>query len=224
MLVLAALWWAWGAYAWLTNYIAADEGQARLRHVRRDGRVGRVGARHAGGVRGRRAAVRARLCGRALAHIVLYLGEADDDVDAGRRSCAWLPHGTTGARVADRGALTDGTLQAALWIVALAIDYGGSARASACRLPRSSGALRGALLADRDHRARASRSWRSGSGPARPRRGHDRRGADRPGARVRALVGVLRRGRAVRRGPLPRGHGARLVRSRATPTATCTCR
>src|SRR5918992_719384 len=30
MLVLTALWWAWGAYAWLTNYIAADEGLERL--------------------------------------------------------------------------------------------------------------------------------------------------------------------------------------------------
>src|ERR687896_387394 len=30
MLVLIALWWAWGAYAWLTNYIAADEGVERL--------------------------------------------------------------------------------------------------------------------------------------------------------------------------------------------------
>ena len=25
MLVLAALWWAWAAYAWLTNYVAAEE-------------------------------------------------------------------------------------------------------------------------------------------------------------------------------------------------------
>ena len=30
MLVLAALWWAWGAYAWLTNYVAAEEGTERL--------------------------------------------------------------------------------------------------------------------------------------------------------------------------------------------------
>ena len=30
MLVLALLWWAWGAYAWLTNYIAADEDRERL--------------------------------------------------------------------------------------------------------------------------------------------------------------------------------------------------
>jgi low temperature requirement protein LtrA len=30
MLVLAALWWAWGAYAWLTNEIEADEDLPRL--------------------------------------------------------------------------------------------------------------------------------------------------------------------------------------------------
>src|SRR5918998_6787921 len=30
MLVLALLWWAWGAYAWLTNYIAAEEDRERL--------------------------------------------------------------------------------------------------------------------------------------------------------------------------------------------------
>src|SRR5919108_430247 len=30
MLVMTALWWAWGAYAWLTNYIAAEEGIERL--------------------------------------------------------------------------------------------------------------------------------------------------------------------------------------------------
>jgi predicted PurR-regulated permease PerM len=30
ILVLVALWWAWGAYAWLTNYIATDEGVERL--------------------------------------------------------------------------------------------------------------------------------------------------------------------------------------------------
>ena len=30
LLVLTAVWWCWGAYAWLTNYIAADEGLERL--------------------------------------------------------------------------------------------------------------------------------------------------------------------------------------------------
>jgi low temperature requirement protein LtrA len=30
LLILAALWWTWGAYAWLTNTIDPDEGKARL--------------------------------------------------------------------------------------------------------------------------------------------------------------------------------------------------
>jgi low temperature requirement protein LtrA len=30
LLILAALWWTWGAYAWLTNEIDPDEGSARL--------------------------------------------------------------------------------------------------------------------------------------------------------------------------------------------------
>ena len=30
MLVLAAVWWAWGGYAWLTNSLHSDDGIARL--------------------------------------------------------------------------------------------------------------------------------------------------------------------------------------------------
>lgn len=47
MLVLVALWWAWGVYAWLRNYIAAEEGGRAAPHVRRDGRVPRGRARGA---------------------------------------------------------------------------------------------------------------------------------------------------------------------------------
>src|SRR5215217_1222769 len=30
MLLMIALWWAWGAYAWLTNYVAAEQDRERL--------------------------------------------------------------------------------------------------------------------------------------------------------------------------------------------------
>ena len=30
MLVLAAVWWAWGGFAWLTNALHSDDGIARL--------------------------------------------------------------------------------------------------------------------------------------------------------------------------------------------------
>ena len=41
MLVLAALWWAWAAYAWLTNTIDPEEGARAARDARRDGRDAR---------------------------------------------------------------------------------------------------------------------------------------------------------------------------------------
>src|SRR5215211_2945699 len=30
MLLMIALWWAWGAYAWLTNYVAAEQDREGL--------------------------------------------------------------------------------------------------------------------------------------------------------------------------------------------------
>jgi low temperature requirement protein LtrA len=30
LLILGALWWAWGAYAWLTNTLDPEEGAVRL--------------------------------------------------------------------------------------------------------------------------------------------------------------------------------------------------
>src|SRR4051795_7592302 len=30
LLVLAALWWGWAAYAWLTNHVSGEDGRARV--------------------------------------------------------------------------------------------------------------------------------------------------------------------------------------------------
>ena len=51
LLILAALWWAWAAYAWLTNYIKADEGRERLLMFGADGRDAGRGAGRAGRLR-----------------------------------------------------------------------------------------------------------------------------------------------------------------------------
>ena len=61
LLVLAALWWGWAAFAWLTNHVAGDDGPRAARGVRGHGRDGAGRARGAGGLRRPRAAVRARL-------------------------------------------------------------------------------------------------------------------------------------------------------------------
>jgi low temperature requirement protein LtrA len=125
MLVLIALWWAWGAYAWLTNYIAADEGVERLLMFAVMGAmlIAALAVPHAFGED-------ALLFGIAYAvarwlHIFIW-AEANDDVDTGqaivRLARTALP---APALLIVAGLVDDGTLRAALWIVGLAIDYAG---------------------------------------------------------------------------------------------------
>jgi low temperature requirement protein LtrA len=125
MLILVALWWAWGAYAWLTNYIAADEGVERLLMFASMGAflLAALAVPHAFGED-------ALLFGLAYAaarwlHIFIW-AEANDDVDTGqaivRLSRTAVP---APALLIAAGLVDDGTLRAALWIVALSIDLAG---------------------------------------------------------------------------------------------------
>jgi low temperature requirement protein LtrA len=124
MLVLAALWWAWGAYAWLTNYIAADEGKERLLMFAVMGAflVAALATPHAFGDD-------ALLFGLAYAavrwlHIFIF-AEANDDVDTGQAIMRLARTALPGPALLIAAGLTEGTVQAALWIVALAIDFAG---------------------------------------------------------------------------------------------------
>jgi low temperature requirement protein LtrA len=125
MLVLIALWWAWGAYAWLTNYIAADEGVERLLMFAVMGAmlIAALAVPHAFDDD-------ALIFGLAYAaarwlHIFIW-AEANDDATVGhaivRLGVTALP-GTSLLVIA--GLVDDGTLRAALWIVGLSIDYAG---------------------------------------------------------------------------------------------------
>ena len=124
MLVLAALWWAWGAYAWLTNYIAADEGKERLLMFAVMGAflVAALATPEAFGDD-------ALIFGLAYAaarwlHIFIF-AEANDDVDTGQAIARLARTALPGPALLIVAGLTDGTLQAALWILALAIDFSG---------------------------------------------------------------------------------------------------
>jgi low temperature requirement protein LtrA len=125
MLVLVALWWAWGAYAWLTNYIAADEGAERLLMFTSMGAflIAALAVPHAFGED-------ALLFGIAYAaarwlHIFIW-AEANDDVDTGqaivRLARTALP---APALLIVAGLVDDGTVRAALWILALGLDLSG---------------------------------------------------------------------------------------------------
>jgi low temperature requirement protein LtrA len=125
MLVLIALWWAWGAYAWLTNYIAADEGVERLLMFAVMGAmlVAALAVPHAFDDD-------ALLFGIAYAlarwlHIFIWV-EANDDVDTGQAIVRLARTAVPGpALLILAGLVDDGTLRAVLWIVGLSIDYAG---------------------------------------------------------------------------------------------------
>ena len=160
MLVLAALWWAWGAYAWLTNYINTDEGRERLLMFGAMAAM-LVAALAVPGAFGDDALLFA--CAYALVrwlHVFIF-AEANDDVDTARGDPAAEPHRHPGPGPADPGRLR-GRRRARRALGGGAGDrLRRAVRVRRPRLSRVARPLRGALRPDRDHRPRASRSWPS---------------------------------------------------------------
>jgi low temperature requirement protein LtrA len=126
MLVLAALWWAWTGYAWLTNTLEPEEGQVR------------------GGMFGAMAAMLvvalavpgafetdavlfavAYLIVRLL-HLLLYAIAGKRDPDLLGAVLRFTPSATLAPAIILAAGFVDGRAQAALWVVALAVDYLGA--------------------------------------------------------------------------------------------------
>ena len=124
VLVLAALWWAWGAYAWLTNYIAADEGLERLLMFAAMGAflITALAVPEAFGDDALLFAV-AYAAARWL-HIFIF-AEANDDVDTGQAIVRLARTALPAPLMLIAAAFVGGTAQAVIWIVALAIDFAG---------------------------------------------------------------------------------------------------
>jgi low temperature requirement protein LtrA len=125
LLVLAALWWGWSAYAWLTNHVSGEDGRARLTVFVAMGAMVLVALAvpEAFGAHALLFAL-AYLVMR-LAHLALYWVSSRDDPNVHAAVIALFPAGTMGPAVLIAASFFDGTLQAALWLIALAIDYGG---------------------------------------------------------------------------------------------------
>ncbi len=123
LLVLGALWWAWVGYAWLTNTVNPDEGAVRLAILGAMGAlfVVALAVPDAFEDDGVLFGV-AYLLVREL-QIVLFMLAARGD-PALRRSVLRLAIGSTiGPVLIIIAGFTDSGIQAALWIVALALDY-----------------------------------------------------------------------------------------------------
>jgi low temperature requirement protein LtrA len=124
LLVLGMLWWSWVGYAWLTSVVDPEEGLVRLVMFLAMAAF-LIAALCVPGAFGRDALAFALAYGVVrLAHILLFVLASRDD-EALRRSVTGLAGGTAiGAGLILLAAFTDGTVQLALWALALVLDAG----------------------------------------------------------------------------------------------------
>ncbi|MBA2462287.1 MAG: low temperature requirement protein A [Actinobacteria bacterium] len=126
LLVLGVLWWAWAAYAWLTNTINPEEGGVRLAMFGAMGAM-LIASLAVPDVFGDDAFLFACAYGLVrIAHLALYAvaGRGDRDL---LRAIARLAAGSSiGIGLLFVASALDGPAQAAVWAVALAIDLAGA--------------------------------------------------------------------------------------------------
>ena len=126
LLVLGVLWWAWAAYAWLTNTVNPEEGEVRIAMFAAMGAM-LIASLAVPDVFGDDAFLFA--CAYAfvrIAHLVLYAiaGWGDRDLLA---AIGRLGVGTTiGVGLLFVAAALDGPLQAGVWALALGLDLLGA--------------------------------------------------------------------------------------------------
>ena len=123
MLVLGALWWAWAAYAWLTNTLNPEEGAVRLAVFGAMGAmlVAALAVPEAFGDHGVLFGV-AYLVVRAM-HIALYAIAAKGDHDLLGAVLRMTPSSLISGVLLVLAGFTEGDVRIAFWVVALAIDY-----------------------------------------------------------------------------------------------------
>jgi low temperature requirement protein LtrA len=126
LLVLAALWWAWTGYAWLTNTLEPEEGAVRA------GMFGAMAAMLVVALAVPEAFdADALLFGVAylvvrLLQLLLYAIAGKRDPDLLGAVLRMFPSATLAPVIIVAAGFFDGRAQAALWVIALALDYLGA--------------------------------------------------------------------------------------------------
>src|SRR5262245_9658901 len=123
LVVLAALWWAWAAYAWLTNTLNPEEGVVRIAMfaVMAAMLVVALAVPEAFDDDGVIFGV-AYLIVRSM-HLALYALAARGDPDLLGAVLRMVPSSTISGVLILAAGFVEGDQRTALWIVALAIDY-----------------------------------------------------------------------------------------------------
>ena len=129
-LLFAALWWAWAAYAWLTNTLDPEEGAVRLAVFASTGAM-LIVALATPAAFGSEALVFgiAYFLVRAL-HLVLYAIASRNDPELHRAVFRFAPGAVLGPSLLVIAAFVDGPAELLLWAAALTVDYGS---ATVCR-------------------------------------------------------------------------------------------
>ena len=125
LLVLAALWWGWAAFAWLTNHVAGEDFRARLVVFVAMAAMVLVALSVPEAFGDHALLFALAYLVMRMAHLGLYWVASREEHEVHLAVARLLPSAIAGPLLLIAAAFTDGALQSALWILALAIDYGG---------------------------------------------------------------------------------------------------
>jgi low temperature requirement protein LtrA len=133
MLVLAVLWWAWVGYAWLTSVIEPEEGAVRLAMFGAMAGLLVVAlcVPAAFGERALPFAIAYAVV--RLGHITLFVLASREDAGLRRSVAGFAVTSTTASALLIAASFLDGAGQAALWGVAIVLDWGGPAMVGVAR-------------------------------------------------------------------------------------------
>ena len=125
LLVLALMWWTWVGYAWLTSVVNPEEGFVRIAVFVAMAAVLVASLCIPGAFDGSATLFAGAYATVRAAHIALFLSASRDNPTL-RRSVLSLALSTAiGVTLIFVAAAFDGAAQGALWLLALALDYGG---------------------------------------------------------------------------------------------------
>jgi low temperature requirement protein LtrA len=125
LLVLAVLWWTWIGYAWLTSVVNPEEGAVRLVMFAAMAALLVMALCVPGAFGAQALEFAVAYAFVRIAHIALFALASRDDPQL-RRSVTGLAISTAvGVGILALASTADGELQAALWVLAIALDMAG---------------------------------------------------------------------------------------------------
>ncbi len=126
MLVLSAIWWAWAAYAWLTNEVDGERRGVRLAIIGAMVAMLLASLAIPGAFEDDALLFALAYLGVRLMHILLFAA-GTEHVDVRAAAAALAPTAVIAPALLIAASAFDGTAQILIWVAALTVDYAGAA-------------------------------------------------------------------------------------------------